>query len=85
MPATLTISWYQMPEGGDQTAAKRTVVATGRRTFRAAGAGTLTLRLTGDGRKLLQKAATLKLSAAGVLTPLGGNPVSATKAFSLTR
>jgi hypothetical protein len=77
LPGTVAISWYQAGES--------TVVATGRRTFGRDGKGTLAIRLTKDGRTLLEQARSQDLVAEGVFTPRGGNPVLAAKRFSLRR
>jgi hypothetical protein len=72
---TATISVYQ--------ASGSAVVATGRRTLGVSGAGTLAIRLTDEGRALLRRAGSPVVVAQGIFTPRGGNPIVASKRFSL--
>jgi hypothetical protein len=79
------VRWYYAPRGK-----KPVLVATGRRTFAAAGKGKLALKLTAKGRKLLARARRhhvkrVKLSARGSFTPLGGTAVTARRGFALKR
>jgi hypothetical protein len=82
---TMTITWYQVPDPAHPVANEPAVVATARRTFRTAGKGTMTIKLTANGRKLLSHTKSRRLTAQGVFTPRGGNPVSAKKTFSVRR
>jgi hypothetical protein len=77
LPGTVTISWYRAGES--------TVVAAARRTFGHSGKGTVAIRLTEDGRKLLTHAGSQELTAEGIFTPRGGDPVLGTTRFSLRR
>jgi hypothetical protein len=87
----MAISWYRVPKGahltGDrtQTSQKPVLVATGRRTFTAAGARTMTVSLTAAGRILLRRARKLPLTARGTFTPLGKNAVRVLGPFTLHR
>jgi hypothetical protein len=82
---TVAITWYQVPDPSHPVANEPAVVATARRTIGTAGKGTIAIDLTKDGRNLLRQAKSRRLTAEGVFTPLGGNPVSVTKAFSIGR
>jgi len=80
---TMAITWYLVPDPAHPVANGPAVVATARRTVRTSGKVSLTIELTEDGRNLLSHAKSRRLTAEGVFTPSGGNPVSATKAFSV--
>jgi hypothetical protein len=76
VPGTVTISWYA-------GANRARVVATARRALGRTGKGTLAIALSRDGRRLLEHAKSLAVTAEGVFTPYGGTPIVATKRFSL--
>ncbi len=83
-----TIDWYQLPPGAklaSRAKPKPVLVAAGRLGFAAAGTGTLKLKLTPAGKKLLKRARRLKLTARGTFTPTGGTAVKATRGFLLKR
>jgi len=61
------------------------LVASGQRTFSAAGTAKITLKLTAAGKRLLEHARRLELTAEGIFTPTGKAPVSVKRAFSLRR
>lgn len=64
---------------------KPVLVAAGRRTFVAAGAHSITVKLTAKGMLLVKHATRIRLTARGTFTPPGGRAVIASKSFSLTR
>jgi hypothetical protein len=66
--------------------AKPVLVASGRRTFAAAGTATIEVKLTGAGRRALKHTKQLKLTALGAFTP-GQKvpPITATGTFVLKR
>jgi hypothetical protein len=77
---TVTIDWYQVPAGAKltkTTKAKPMLVASGKLTFAGTGTGTLKVRLTAAGRRLLKHAKRVKLEAKGTFTPTHEAPVSA--------
>jgi hypothetical protein len=81
---TLVVGWYELPPGAKlamHTTAKPVLVAYGQMTFAAAGAGTIKVKLTAAGKRLLKHAKRLKLTAKGVFTPSGGAGVGTTKGF----
>lgn len=69
------ISWY----------AGATRVASGRARFSAARAGRITLRLSRDGRRLLERSRRVRMTARGVFSPAASPRVSAATTFSLRR
>jgi hypothetical protein len=80
----LTVNWYFLPKGAHVSrVSKPVLVASGRSSFSARGAKTLTIKLTGRGKGLLKHASTIKLTAKGVFTPADGTPVAATNSFAL--
>jgi hypothetical protein len=62
-----------------------TVIATGRRVYSAAGAATVTLKLTSQGSKWLRAARVLRATLRASFAPLGGSPVSITSNVRLKR
>jgi hypothetical protein len=83
---TLAISWYEVPKGARLSAkAKPVLVATGRLNFTWNATRKLTIRLTSEGRQLLKRAKTIRVTAKGVFTPTGKAPVIAARAFTLER
>jgi Trypsin len=83
------IDWYRLPTGatpaGRQAAAKPLLVASAEATFSTAGKRKLEVTLTAVGRRLLEGASSLKLTAKAIFTPNGEAPVLATKTFVLRR
>jgi hypothetical protein len=61
------------------------LVPAGRGSFAHAGSFKLTIKLTTPGKRLLQHAKRLALTAKGTFTPTGKQPITATKRFTLTR
>jgi hypothetical protein len=81
---TVTIDWYELPAGAKLASkgnAKPVLVASGKLAFSGAGVGKLTLRLTGMGKRLLEKLRRIKLLGAVVFRPANGKPIVATKNF----
>jgi len=72
------VDWYRPQKGG-----KPVLIASGRRTFTAAGTATIAIELTAAGRKELLRATHLDLTANGTFTPAGAPPVTATRRFTL--
>jgi hypothetical protein len=87
-PGTVVISWYQVPHGARvarTTRPRPVLVASGRLTFAAAGAATIKIKLTAAGRRLLEHAGRVKLTAKGAFTPPGMAPITALRTFVLKR
>lgn len=70
---TLTIKWR----------AGKTVIASGTKKFRKAGAAPLKLRLTSQGRALLEKSHNITLSAIGTFKPKKGKTVTKHRTITL--
>jgi hypothetical protein len=86
---TAVIDWYEVPSGAklaQHMKAMPILVASGRRTFAAAGTATIKVKLTGAGRRALKHKKQLKLTALGTFTP-GREvpPITATGTFVLKR
>jgi hypothetical protein len=83
------IDWNEFPRGAtlakQKTRVSPVLVATGRLTFSIAGTATLDVKLTSAGRRLLEHAKQLELTAKGTFTPTGTAPIAATKTFVLKR
>ena len=87
-PDRLIVRWYEVPPGGKLRAKGRqkpVLIATGTLTFRTARTAPIDLELTARGKLLLEHAKRERLSAEGTFTPAGQRPITATKAFTLTR
>jgi hypothetical protein len=85
---TLVVQWYEVPAGAHiskKAKPKPILVASGKLSFTGAGMGTLHLRLTGAGRKLLKHASRLKLTAEATFTPSGKAAVTTTRTFSIVK
>lgn len=83
---TASVNWYAVPAGAKlakKSKAKPVLAASGHLTFAAAGKGTIKIQLTSAGKKLLQHAKSLKLTAKGTFTPTGKAATVTTKTFSL--
>ena len=72
---TAKVAWYR----------GRKLIASGRRSYAAAGLGTVSIKLTAAGRKALRRAKRLRLTAKGTFTSAPDPPVTATRAFTLRR
>jgi hypothetical protein len=80
---TLVVGWYELPAGAKpakHSAAKLVLVASGQMTFAVAGTGTIKVKLTAEGKKLLKHTKQLRLTAKGAFTAMGGTLGSATRA-----
>jgi hypothetical protein len=77
---TAVVEWYEPQRGG-----KAVLIASGRRSFTAAGTATIAVELTAAGRQELLHAKHLVLTAKGTFTPAAGSPVTATRPFTLRR
>jgi hypothetical protein len=85
---TAVINWYQVPPGAKFTKKakpKPVLVASGQRSFSAAGTTKIKIKLTAAGKRLLKHAKQLKLTAKGTFTPTGKTPITTTKVFVLKR
>lgn len=81
---TAVIDWYEVPSGAklaEKPKPKPVLVAAGQRTFSAAGTAKIKIKLTSVGKRLLDHARKLRLTAKGTFTPTGKTPVTATKVF----
>jgi hypothetical protein len=81
----LTIQWRTVSAQASRHVShkvKKVVVASGSQTFSAAGLGTVRLRLTAAGRKLLKKSQTLRITDQATFTPSSGS--AQTKQATLT-
>ncbi len=74
------IDWYLQSSGKS----KRVVVATGTATLSHAGTFGLTIKLTPQGKQLLEHSGKLHLTAKATFTPRGKHGVTATKQFTIT-
>ncbi len=77
------IVWATVPKG--KHSKKPTTVAKATIVFHHAGAAKLKVALTGAGRKLLKKAASIKLKDTATFTPAGQKSTSLSKALTLKR
>jgi hypothetical protein len=85
---TAVIDWYLVPPSSklaSRAKAHRVLIASGRRRFSAAGAAQIKVRMTREGRRLLGRAKSVKLSATGIFEPPGGTPVTAVEQLVLKR
>jgi hypothetical protein len=85
---TAVIDWYQVPPSGKlarKTSARPVLVASGQMRFSAAGTARIKVRLTREGRRLIKRDKTVKLTAKGTFTPSGGKPIGAIEGFVLKR
>jgi hypothetical protein len=82
----LTVRWYLLPTGTKGRVKARgrpTLVATGHATIRAGKTGTVEIRLTARGKKVLGHARNAHLKSEGTFAVKGGATVSASSSFSL--
>jgi hypothetical protein len=92
-PGKAAIYWYRTvhvlagagaaPVAGPKT--HSVLVAAGKVYFKAAGKAGIDVRLTGAGKRLLERSKRLKLTAKGTFTPNGAGAVVATRAFTIVR
>jgi hypothetical protein len=83
---TLTIGWYELPPGAKLARkVKPVLVASGKRTFSAAGTGAVTVKLTSAGKRLLRHAKRLKLVAKGAFVGSGNASAVVTRGFTVRR
>jgi hypothetical protein len=85
---TAVIDWYQVPPTGKlarKIRARPVLVASGRMRFSAAGTARIKVRLTREGRRLIKRDKTVKLTAKGTFTPSGGTPITAIEGLVLKR
>ncbi len=83
---SLVINWYATPSGGKLAKkSKPVLLASGIAAFGAAGTAEIRIKLTSAGKHLLKRSKHLKLTAHGTFTPPGGQGISASRTFVLTR
>jgi len=83
---SLHVSWSFQPRRlAGHRRPKAITVATGGAVVSSAGSATVTITLTGAGRRLLKRATRVALTATGALSTVGAGAVSATRAFTLSR
>lgn len=78
---TLSIQWYEVPPGAKlagHSKAKPVLVASGQRSFATAGRGTITVKLTAIGKRLLRPAKRMKLVVKETFGGSGSAQVSVT-------
>jgi hypothetical protein len=82
------IDWYQVRSGAKLTGKAQPrplLVAAGKLTFLAKGSARMRIKLTLAGRRLLEHAKQLKVTAKGAFTPPDRSPITTTRAFLLKR
>ena len=87
-PGSELIGWYFAPRGAHSARGhhpKAVLVATGRISFSAPGSANLKLKLTKSGRRMLQHARRMRLTARAAFTPTGQSGTSVKKQFMLKR
>ncbi len=85
---TLTVDWYELPAGAKlarQAKPKPILIASGRLSVAAVGIGTIRIKLTAAGKRLLKGAKRVKLVGKGTLVPARGPAITATRSFSIRR
>jgi len=84
---TAAIGWYYLPRGAkfakSQHGPKPVLVASGQLTFHSATTATIKLHLSPAGKRLLRRAAKLRLTARCVFAPTGKAPITMLKSFEL--
>jgi hypothetical protein len=81
---TVSVNWYLPPRGAKLARrAKPVLVASGKLTLAAGSTGQLRIKLTAVGKRQLQHAKRVKLTARAAFTPSGGVAVSASAGFTL--
>jgi len=78
-PGRLVIAWYHT------SPRHRLLVAHAALTLHRAGPVTVTIRLTGAGRSLLQHAQQLRLTAEASFTPIAGKTIRASRRATVAR
>ena len=73
------------PKARASAAARRRLIGTGRRAFRAAGSGKVAVRLSRRGRSLLKGRRSRRVSVRTIVVPRGGKPVAVTQRLTLKR
>jgi hypothetical protein len=79
VPGVLRIQWTALAAGKGARAAAAITVATGTRSFNAAGKGRVTVRLTAAGRRLLRGKHSVRIRTVATFTPRSGAPVSTSR------
>jgi hypothetical protein len=80
------IHWYQVPSGAKlarKAQPRPMLVAAGKLTFLAKGTARMKIKLTLAGRRLLEHAKQLKVTAKGAFTPPDRSPITTTRVFLL--
>ena len=77
-PGTITVRWMSTSAQASRHRhkARPIIVASGTRTFNAAGRGTVTLHLTAAGRRLLRSSRSLRLATMATFRPIGETAVT---------
>jgi hypothetical protein len=84
----LAVQWYYVPVGAKLARASRVkpvLVASGRLTFSGAGMGTVRVKLTAAGRRVLRHVKRVRFTVKGTFAPSGGRVVSSTGPFVASR
>ena len=83
----LVISWYAVPRGAHLASGKpkSVLVASGTASFAKAGTGQIKIRVTQEGKQLLENSKHLKLASQGSFRPIGQPAVVVTDTFMLKR
>jgi hypothetical protein len=81
------IDWYEdhPSVGGAPVRLRRTLVAVGKLTFQVPSTATFKLKLTAEGRRLLEHAKQLRLTAEGTFAAVGMAPIVSTRRFLIKR
>jgi hypothetical protein len=86
---TVRIGWYYLPRGANGSQPNRKprpiLIASGKATITSGGQAKLSIRLTVRGKRMLDKARRVKLTATGTFAPIGTDPIVASKTFTLKR
>jgi hypothetical protein len=86
-PGSLVVDWYKVPPSAKlaKTKVKPVLVASGYIRFSTAETGTVRLKLTKAGQRILKHASRLRLTAKATFSPTGKAPLSTKKTFSLPK
>jgi hypothetical protein len=82
-PGRLVVQWFTVPRRGSR--AKPVLVAKGIKVFKDQRSGSIKVRLTAAGKRLLRRSKRLTLTSSGSFTPVGGKKVTARRTFTLRR
>jgi hypothetical protein len=82
-PGKQTIRWLAKVRKGSASAAKQLTIASGTKRFKKPGSGTLRVKLTKQGRKLLKNSNRVTLIAIGTFQPEGGKAVKTRRKLTL--